>query len=107
MEIHHPYHQDPPGKKEKLWKHYTLEFFMLFIAVSAGFFMENLREHFADQRRAKEYILSFYEDLKTDTAKISTLINYDQQKIEGLIHISICYDSVSKNLKSTSCMLDL
>jgi len=107
LEIHHPHHHDHPQHKEKLWTHYALEFFMLFIAVSAGFFMENLREHFADQRRAKEYVRSFYEDLKTDTAKISALVNYDQQKIEGLSNLTNCYDSVSKNLKGTSCMFDL
>ena len=54
MEIPHQHHHDHPQHKEKVWTHYALEFFMLFLAVSAGFFAENLREYFSDQHRAKQ-----------------------------------------------------
>ena len=44
MEIHHQHHHDHPQHKEKMWKHYALEFLMLFLAVTLGFYAENIRE---------------------------------------------------------------
>ena len=46
---------------------------MLFLAVFCGFLAENLREHFVEQRREKQYIKSFIEDLKSDIS------NYNRQ----------------------------
>jgi hypothetical protein len=46
MEVHHGHHGGPKGMKE-----YFLEFFMLFIAVTLGFFAENLREHYVEKQR--------------------------------------------------------
>jgi len=99
METHAQDLHKAPGKN--FW-HYFFEFFMLFLAVSAGFFAENLREHFADQQRAKEYVQSFYQDLKADTARISKVINQDEEKIEALDDIATCYDSVLQNSSSSS-----
>ena len=39
MEVHH--HAHTPRKK---WTHYFWEFFMLFLAVNCGFFVENQRD---------------------------------------------------------------
>src|SRR5205809_4012289 len=100
MEIHHQHHHDHPQHKEKLWKHYALEFFMLFLAVSAGFFAESLRENISDNHRAKQYIESFYEDLKVDTANAADIMKTDQNKIIKLANMSNCYDTVSKNIKA-------
>ena len=41
MEVHHSHH----SMDKKSWKGYVLEFFMLFFAVTLGFFAENIREH--------------------------------------------------------------
>jgi hypothetical protein len=41
MEVHHAHH---PNQKKKI-SEYLLEFFMLFFAVTLGFFAENVREH--------------------------------------------------------------
>src|SRR3954464_12621802 len=63
MEVHkHPHHVT----HKKKWAEYVLEFFMLFLAVFLGFVAENIREHSAEQRRGKEYINSFVQDLKKD-----------------------------------------
>ncbi len=43
---------------------------MLFLAVTLGFIAENLREHLSEQKKEKEYIASFVDDLKKDTAEI-------------------------------------
>ncbi len=76
MEAHHHPHVHH-GKK---WKDYFFEFLMLFIAVTSGFFVENLREHYIESQREKEYIKSFIEDLKTDTLSASGWINILEER---------------------------
>jgi len=69
MEVHQ--HTHTPRKK---WTHYFWEFFMLFLAVTAGFFVENQREHFIEHKREKQYIRSLIRDVATDTVNINDLI---------------------------------
>lgn len=68
MEVHA--HTHTPRKK---WSHYIWEFFMLFLAVTLGFFVENQREHYIEHQREKKYAQSLYSDLKTDTARINSV----------------------------------
>ena len=56
MEVHT--HTHTPRKK---WTHYFWEFFMLFLAVTLGFFVENQREHLVEHRREKQYIRSMID----------------------------------------------
>ena len=106
MEVHHHSHTDPAhgGTSRKKWTHYFWEFLMLFLAVFCGFLAENYREHQVEKNRAKQYIRSFYEDLKNDTARLNTLITYDDEKITALKTMYNCYDTVSQNFKATGCM---
>ena len=86
MEIHHPHH----GHHEKKWKDYLFEFLMLFLAISAGFFVENQREHYIEHLREKQYARSLYDDLKIDTAVIQRVINYKEwssAKMDSLLRI--------------------
>ena len=99
MEVHA--HSHTPRKK---WTHYFWEFIMLFLAVFCGFLAEYQLEHQIEKERANQYIVSFYEDLKNDTTRIHQLIEYDNKKIEALGNMYTCYDTVMKNLRSTSCM---
>ncbi|HVT85141.1 MAG TPA: hypothetical protein VHD35_08045 [Chitinophagaceae bacterium] len=66
MEVHHHTHTE-----RKKWFHYLWEFFMLFLAVSLGFFVENLREHHLESIREKQYMQSLLTDLKEDTAQVN------------------------------------
>jgi hypothetical protein len=87
MEVHHA-HAAP--KKEKHFKHYLFEFVMLFLAISAGFLVENMREHYVEGKREKDFIKSYVEDLKQDTAKIkanTTLRNAKALIIDSLIKL--------------------
>jgi hypothetical protein len=104
METHAHHLHKAPGKN--FW-HYFFEFLMLFLAVFCGFLAENYREHRVEKEKANQYIESFYEDLKTDTSAISVVIKNNYDKLEGLANIFSCYDTVSKNMKATSCMLEL
>ena len=88
MEVHH--HSHNASKKEKLFRHYLFEFLMLFLAISAGFLVENLREHYVEHKREKVFINSYVEDLKQDTAKINTNIKLRSSKaliIDSLIKL--------------------
>jgi hypothetical protein len=97
MEVHHHPHVHH-GKK---WKDYFYEFLMLFLAVTLGFFVENLREHYVESQREKEYINSFIEDLKTDTLSASNWINILEERhlmLDSLIYfLSFQGLSTSKN----------
>lgn len=99
MEVHHHPHEEKKGFKE-----YLLEGLMIFIAVTLGFFSENIREHISDNRKGEEYIQSFTEDLEADTTRMNDIIRFDEEKIVALSSMFQCYDTVIRNLKATSCM---
>src|ERR1700683_2073899 len=73
MEVHH--HPDMHHKR-KNFKEYFLEFLMIFLAVTMGFFAENIREHFVDKEKEKEYLRSFAEDLSSDGIRLPQLIRF-------------------------------
>src|SRR5450432_616805 len=70
MEVHHH-----PHVEKKNFKEYFLEFLMIFLAVTMGFFAENIREHFVNKEKEKQYIKSFYEDLSNNEIELPGLIN--------------------------------
>lgn len=80
MEVHH--HPNLHHRK-KHWKEYFLEFLMIFLAVTLGFFAENLREHFADRAKEKEYMQGMVNDLKADTALINLIIFLNDTQRKG------------------------
>ena len=79
MEVHA--HTHTPRKK---WIHYFWEFFMLFLAVTLGFLVENQREHYVEHVRAKEFAKSLMQDLQNDT----TAINVQKKSAEIFISIT-------------------
>ncbi|MBC7849713.1 MAG: hypothetical protein H7Y31_08255 [Chitinophagaceae bacterium] len=48
------------------FKPYLIEFFMILLAITAGFFVENFREAQAEKAEAKQYMNSLLHDLKLD-----------------------------------------
>lgn len=70
MEVHHPHHLT--HKKE--WFEYLLEFFMLFFAVSLGFFAENVREHQVIVERKNQNLEAMVQDLKRDSIQLQNRI---------------------------------
>ena len=81
MEVHH--HPDL-HHKPKPWKEYFLEFIMIFLAVTLGFFAENIREHISDKHKTKVFAASLYQDFKTDSASLIQLISFTDQKIKNI-----------------------
>jgi len=96
MEVHHHPHLPHNAKK---FKEYFLEFLMIFLAVSLGFIAENLREHFSDRSKEKQYIEVFIRNLRDDTAGLKHVIEADSKQVNGidsflhLVHLPMNIDS--------------
>ena len=75
MEVHTHSHTS-----RKKWTHYFREFFMLFLAVTLGFLVENWREHVVEHRREKQFIETLIEDLKSDTSQLNLTIEFRLRK---------------------------
>jgi len=101
MEVHkHPHHVT----HKKKWNEYLLEFLMLFLAVFLGFIAENIREDQAEKKRGEEYVKSFVEDLKKDTAQFRMLISEYTEADSATNQITSCYDTVNHHANSTVCL---
>ncbi|MFM1879431.1 MAG: hypothetical protein RLZZ241_2297 [Bacteroidota bacterium] len=53
------------------FKKYSIEFTLLFLAVTLGFFAENYREYLVERDLEKRYLIALQEDLVQDTVKIN------------------------------------
>jgi len=99
MEVHkHPHHVT----HKKKWPEYLLEFLMLFLAVFLGFIAENQREHLVEQKRALQYISSFYEDLKIDNRQLEDLIPKFKEKDQRLDTMLTLLKGISKSTGARS-----
>ena len=92
MEVHHHSHA-----ARKKWTHYFWDFFMLFLAVTLGFFVENQREHFIEHKREKAFIKTLAEDTRNNIADLN-------KGIEGFRVFNNQMDSLIVLLKDTRNM---
>jgi hypothetical protein len=84
MEVHH--HASTPPKK---WRHYFWEFLMLFLAVTLGFYAENLREKIIHKEEAKASIRSLLADLQSDLSYLDSILvrnGYSCEMADSLIN---------------------
>jgi hypothetical protein len=70
MEVHHH-----PTVEKKNFKEYFLEFLMIFLAVTMGFFAENIREHLKNNEEIHENIQSVLADLESDVVHFNAILN--------------------------------
>lgn len=85
MEVHHH-----PDTDKKGFKEYFLEFIMIFLAVTLGFFAENIREKITDHRNAKQYAAAMLDDLRADTAELHSYYlywDYASRNVDTLFQI--------------------
>ena len=85
MEVHQ--HTHTPRKK---WTHYFWEFLMLFLAVSLGFYAENLREGILHKKEVKTHMNSLVSDLQTDIVLFDSVIDrnsYGAAMADSLIEL--------------------
>jgi hypothetical protein len=90
MDVHH----QPHIHHKKRWKDYIFEFFMLFLAVSASFLVENLREHYVEHQRAKEYAAMLRKDLASDTVIINIIVAFRNEQAKRYDSLRGIMDSV-------------
>ena len=87
MEVHHH-----PHAKKKNFKEYFFEFLMIFLAVTLGFFAENIREHFVNSEKEKNYMKGMLQDLEKDTAEYHKLLysrNLIIKKMDSALSIPV------------------
>lgn len=113
MEVHHHAHDPAAPHHKKSWKSYFWEFLMLFLAVFCGFLAEYQLEHIIEHKREKQFIRSYIEDLKRDTAGFARSIRFKNRRqnnidsalfpltrlVENDVPLSICLNlhNVLKN----------
>ncbi|HXS54617.1 MAG TPA: hypothetical protein VN726_00755 [Hanamia sp.] len=87
MEVHHH-----PTVEKKNFKEYFLEFLMIFLAVTLGFFAESLRERIVNNDKEHHYMESLVRDLKKDTAEMRLQIlwqTYDIKKMDSALKVPV------------------
>jgi len=76
MEVHHH-----PHVEKKNFKEYFLEFIMIFLAVTLGFFAENIREHYTEKNDARQYLESYRDELLQQQKIFAVYKNLYQRKV--------------------------
>jgi hypothetical protein len=76
MEVHHH-----PNVEKKNFKEYFLEFLMIFLAVTMGFFAESIREHLAEKTNTKEYLETYRDELTQQQTLLTQYKNIYQKKV--------------------------
>jgi hypothetical protein len=102
MEVHHH-----PNVEKKNFKEYFLEFLMIFLAVTMGFFAEQIRESFVQRGEEKEYIQSFYEDLSSDERNLPTLLKWVQKDIDISDSLKQLLNKADLNTRANEAYVDL
>ncbi len=87
MEVHH--HPDLHHNRKK-WKEYFLEFLMIFLAVTMGFFAEQIREHRMEKERLHNYFGSMLLDIQSNITVLDSAIREDSKMVHH-------YDSIAKS----------
>jgi len=83
MEVHHH-----PNVEKKRFKEYILEFIMIFLAVTLGFFAENIRERIKNNEEIKSDMQSMVGDLRSDMDMFNSYVasnQFSDRRIDTLI----------------------
>lgn len=81
MEVHH--HPNLRHEK-KNWLEYLLEFLMIFLAVTMGFFAEQIRERYVEGEHEQQSMISLAKDLESDTLQFNRIIKFHEVKISRI-----------------------
>jgi hypothetical protein len=101
MEVHH--HPDLHHKPKK-WKEYFLEFLMIFLAVTMGFFAESLRENNNNTERLHNYIQSLISDLQSDLIMYDSSIAFDNNHKQMIDSIIVGLNAPKKDFRNVYYM---
>lgn len=73
----------PSESKPSPWGNYLKEFLLLFLAISLGFGVENLRQEREDRQAEREFMVSLLDELSEDSAKLVEGIRINKIKMSG------------------------
>jgi hypothetical protein len=94
MEVHHH-----PNVEKKKFKEYFLEFLMIFLAVTLGFFAENIRESITRHERENQLMVMMTEDMKSDKNNLDSAIINNNIKLSKLDTLrSLIYAAAQKEM---------
>ena len=85
MEVHAHAHTE-----RKKWTHYLWEFLMLFLAISLGFYAENLREGIKHKEEVKTQMRSLLSDLQSDITLFDSVTDrnsYGAKMADSLVEL--------------------
>jgi hypothetical protein len=82
------------SKTKKSLGRFIFEFILLFLAVTAGFFVENLRENWSEKKQERELIKTMVEDLEIDIQSLDSAINLRSNRV-------VMLDSLTQLINST------
>jgi hypothetical protein len=85
------------------FKHYFFEFFMLFLAVTLGYFVENIREHYVNKEIEKQNIESIISALASDAVQLKNIIAANEKVIrhlDSLVELRNADLRIEKNKRS-------
>lgn len=76
---------------------------MIFIAVTMGFFAEQIREHISDTKREKEYIASMLKELRADSVQLAKVFkdSIRVQKLDSLALYFLSGDASREAIQKT------
>jgi len=92
MEVHH--HPDLHHNKKNV-REYFIEFVMIFLAVTLGFFAENIRENVSDSKREVEFAKELYAELKDDSIAASERITLRIAKESDMEYLAAYFQDSS------------
>lgn len=69
------------SKMKKSLGQFIFEFILLFLAITAGFFVENLRENWSEKRQERELIKTMVQDLEIDIQSLDSAINLRSDRV--------------------------
>jgi hypothetical protein len=81
-----------PGKK---FSDFVFEFILIFLAITGGFFANNLRENIIDRNKEKEYIVSLIHDVEQDTTSVQENLRNKTLQLKGIGRLLNYMDSIN------------
>jgi hypothetical protein len=94
MEVHH--HPDLHHER-KPWKEYILEFVMIFLAVTMGFFAESLRENISEKSNAKDFLETYRNELVQQHKDFESYSRIFHKKIDLCDSLARIFDEGREN----------
>jgi hypothetical protein len=88
MEVHHH-----PKVEKKNFKEYFLEFLMIFLAVTMGFFAESLHEHYNDAEIEKRNMESLVKNLQKDSLNLVFAVDKNEEVIKTIDSLTMLQGS--------------